>query len=160
MPLSHGEVVPAFEALRCDGETIREITLNEISGQEGTVIVTFQFAFSAIADNWWGKYTRDGWANFDDVETVGLSRDQPYALNAFLRGIDTPFVMCSDPDGTATKELGVLGCRPDMGDIRPAKRATFVLDDDRTITYAWVSESQLDPTPTDEVEAAVERVRE
>jgi len=34
------------------GKPIREATLDEVGGRDSTLIVTFQFAFSAIPTNW------------------------------------------------------------------------------------------------------------
>ncbi|MFB6118508.1 redoxin domain-containing protein [Halosegnis sp.] len=156
MPPSEGETAPDFETLYCDGETFRAGTLaDRLDG--GAVLVFSGFAFNAINENWYKQYDRAGWATFD-VPVVGVFRDGPYAVNAFLRDIDSPFGAFADVEATAAADYGLLTERPGMAGVRTAQRAVFVLDDDRTIRYSWVGDDWISPVPRDEIEAAVARL--
>lgn len=149
MPPEEGEQAPSFEALLCTGETFRSRTLEEtIDG--GCVLVFFGFAFSAIAENWWKRYERAGWDEFD-VPVLGVSRDGPYAQNAFIRYLDSPFRMFSDTDGAASEAFELLTEREGMANTSTPMRAVFVLDADRTVQYRWIAEDWISPVPLDEL---------
>lgn len=149
MPPSEGEQAPSFEALLCTGETFRSTTLDEAMDR-GCVLVFSGFAFSAIAENWWKRYERAGW---DEVENpvLGVSRDGPYAQNAFIRYLDSPFRMFADTDGVASEAFGLLTEREGMANTSTPMRAVFVLDSDRTVRYRWVADDWISPAPLAEI---------
>lgn len=155
MPPEVGERAPEFEALRCDGETFRPAGPAETVGSRGLVLVFFGFAGSAIATNWWRRYERRGWGGFDGVPVVGVCRDGPYAVDAFLRELDGPFRLFSDVDARAIDRYGLLVERDGMAGTRTARRAWFVLDSDLTVRGRWILDDWISPAPADEVEAAV-----
>lgn len=153
MPPSEGEPAPGFEALLCDGETFRATTLSEaLDG--GAVLVFFGFTFSAIADNWWKRYQRAGWGEFD-VPVYGVGRDGPYAMNEFLRSRDLPFALFADVDGDVAREYDLLVEREGMAGTRTARRAVFVLDGDAEVRHAWHTDEWIHPVPREEIEDAV-----
>jgi peroxiredoxin len=153
VPPSEGDPVPAFEALLCTGETFRSRRLTDaLDG--GGVIVFFGFAFNAIAENWWKRYEYADWDAFD-VPVVGVSRDGPYAQNAFIRYLDSPFHMFSDTDGAATRAFGLLTEREAMAGTSTARRAVFVVDGAGTVTHRWVADDWVSPVPREDIEAAV-----
>jgi peroxiredoxin len=152
MPPSEGDPVPEFEALLCTGETFRSRRLTEtLDG--GGVVVFFGFAFSAIAENWWKRYDYADWETFD-VPVLGVSRDGPYAQNAFIRYLDSPFRMFSDTDGEAARAFDLLTTREGMADTSTAWRAVFVVDGE-SIRYRWVADDWISPVPREEIEAVV-----
>ncbi|MFC6835929.1 redoxin domain-containing protein [Halomarina ordinaria] len=153
MPPTVGERAPDFESLLCTGETFRSTRLDEaLDG--GCVLVFSAFSFSAIAENWWKRYERAGWADFD-VPVLGVTRDGPYAQNAFLRYLESPFRLFSDVDGRVGEAYDLLVEREGMANTTTSWRAVFVLDADRTVTYAWVADDWISPVPREEVEEAV-----
>ena len=153
MPPHEGERAPDFEALLCDGETFQARRLSAtIDG--GCVLVFYGFSFSAIAENWWKRYERAGWADFS-VPVVGVSRDGPYAQNAFLRYLDSPFCLFSDVDGDATESYDLLAEREGMGGTRTAQRAVFVLNENRNVVYRWLADDWISPAPREDIETAV-----
>lgn len=156
MTISAGEQAPDFEALFCSGETFRSRRLGAVC-EDGGVLVFSAFAFSAIARNWWVRYERARWQEFD-VPVVGVSRDGPYAQNAFIRTLDSPFVRVSDTDGTVSERYELLTERDGMANTSVPRRAVFVFDSDRTVTYAWVAPDWISPVPRAAVEAAVDQL--
>ena len=159
MPPSEGDTVPEFEALLCDGETFRSTTLSEALGERGGVVVCTGFAFSAIAQNWWKRFVRAGWHEFEDVPVLGVSRDGPYAQNAFLRWLDRPgFRFFADVNGAVAESLDLLADRDRMANVSTPWRSAFVLDPDRVVRYAFVADDWISPLPREEVEAAVENL--
>ena len=157
-PPATGDAAPDFEALLCNGETFRPVSLSRLlDGERGCVLVFFGFTGSAISENWWKRYDRAGWDSFG-VPVVGISRDGPYSQNAFLRRIDSPFRFFSDVDGELAASYDLLAERRGMAGTRTARRAILVLDDAGEITYDWVAEDWISPVPREEVERAVEEL--
>lgn len=153
MPPETGETAPEFEALLCTGETFRSTTLREAL-DEGGVLVFFGFAFSAIDENWWKRYDRAGWDEFE-IPVLGVSRDGPYAQNSFIRYLDSPFQMFSDTDGGAAEAFDLLTPREGMANTSTPMRAVFVIDSNDKIQYQWVAEDWISPVPREEIEVAV-----
>jgi len=149
-----GERAPDVEALLCDGETFCSRSLAD-AAEDGAVVVFSASAFSAIAENWWKRYDRAGWADLP-VPVLGVSRDSPYGLNAFIRQVDSPFRMFADVDGGVSEAFGLLVEREGMANTSTPMRATFLLDGGLTVRYRWVAEDWISPAPTDPVEEAVE----
>ncbi|MFB6169770.1 MAG: redoxin domain-containing protein [Haloarculaceae archaeon] len=151
---ARGDTAPDFEALLSDGETFRGRRFSDVLAPEGGVLVFSGFAFSAVAENWWKRYDRADWDEFD-VPVVGVTREGPYAQNEFLRQLDSPFDFFADVDGEVADAYGVLTERAGMAGTRTANRAVFVLDGDRTVQYRWLAENWTQPPPREEVEEAV-----
>lgn len=166
MPPSVGDPAPEFEALLCDGEVFRSTRLSDVADPstetlddghdgdaDGAVLVFSAFSFSAIAENWWKRFHRAGWAEFP-VPVVGVSRDGPYAQNAFIRETAVPFALFADVDGDAGRGYDLLVERAGMANTTTPWRAVFVVHDG-TIAYAWVADDWISPVPREAVEAAV-----
>ncbi|WP_408959520.1 redoxin domain-containing protein [Natrinema sp. 74] len=156
MPPTEGETVADVEAVLCDGETFRSTALSDALGARGGVIVSTGFAFSAIARNWWKRFVRAGWDEFEDVSILGVSRDGPYAQNEFLRWLNRPgFQFFADVDGTVSGSLELLTDRTHMAGVSTPRRSAFVLGPDREVRYAFVADDWISPLPREEIEAAV-----
>lgn len=155
MPPAADETAPAFEALYCDGETFRPRSLDAVGGDRGTVLVFGGFVGSAIATNWWTRYENAGWHEFDGVPVVGVHRDGPYAVNAFLRERESPFAVFADVEGEIADAYDLLTERQGMAGLRTARRAIFVLDEDGIVEHVWDTQDWISPVPRDEIEAAV-----
>lgn len=158
MPPAKGTSAPDFETLHCDGETFSERTLSAVV-DSGAVVVFSGFVFNAINENWYKQYDRAGWDEFD-IPVVTVARDGPYAVNAFLRDIGSPFATFADVEGRAAGAYDLLVERDGMAGARTARRAVFVLDGDREIRYRWIGDDWISPVPRAEIERAVERVTE
>ena len=154
MPPEVGETVPEFEALRCDGETFRPRTLSASLSEDGGVLVFFGFVFGAIAENWWKRYERYGWADLG-VPVYGVGRDGPYGTNAFLREIDSPFELFADVDGEVADAFDLLTEREGMAGVHTSRRAVYVLDGDGTARDRWLGEDYISSVPTRELEESI-----
>jgi peroxiredoxin len=159
MPPVEGETVPDFEALLCDGETFQSTRLSAALGPRGGVLVATGFAFSAIARNWWKRFQKYGWDEFEGVPVLGISRDGPYAENAFLRRLgQPPFELFADVDGGVMDTLDLRTERDKMANTSTPWRSVFVLDPDREVRYAYVADEWIGPLPHEDVEDAVEQL--
>lgn len=151
-----GEEAPTFTGLHCDGETFRPAALDNVFA-DGGVLVFYGFTYSAIAENWWKQYDRRGWDEFD-VPVLGVSRDGPYAQNRFIRDMGLPFSLVADVNGSTIDAYGVTTVREGMADVETARRAIFVLDEERTVTARWIADDWITPPPVEEIEAAVKEL--
>lgn len=158
MPPAVGDDAPGFEALLCDGETFRPTALADALGDRGAVLVFDGFVFSAIAQNWWFRYERAGWDDFDGLPVYGVVRDGPYSINEFLRQLDSPFSIFSDLEGDVASAYDLLVERAGMAGTKTARRAVFVLDAGGEVRYAWDTEEWIHPVPREAVETAVEEL--
>lgn len=149
-----GDTAPDFEALLSDGETFRGRRFEDRLAPKGGVLVFSGFAFSAVAENWWKRYDRAGWDEFD-VPVFGVTREGPYAQNEFLRQLDSPFDFFADVDGEIAEAYGVLTEREGMAGTETARRAVFVVDGEREIQYRWLAENWTVAPPREEIEEAV-----
>jgi peroxiredoxin len=158
MPPSVGEDAPEFEALLCDGETFRPTALDDAVGERGAVLVFDGFVFSAIARNWWRRYESNDWDDFDGVPVYGIVSDGPYAINEFLRQLDSPFSMFSDTGGDIADAYDLLVEREGMAGTETARRGIFVIDGDGVVQHAWDTEDWIHPVPRENIENAVENL--
>ena len=154
MPPTQGAVVPDFEAVCCDGETFRSRALSETLGADGGLLVSTGFVFSAIAENWYKRFEGYGWGS-EAVPLLGISRDGPYAQNAFLRRLDAPFRLFADVGGGVSETLGLLTDRHHMANVTTPRRSVFVLDADRAVQYAHVADDWTSPLPREEIGEAL-----
>ena len=155
MPPEPGEPAPDVEGLYCDGETFRPRTLSAVRGNRGTVLVFGGFVFSAIATNWWQRYANAGWDEFEGAPVIGVHRDGPYAVNAFLRELESPFSMFADVEGDIAGAYDLLGDREGMAGVRTAGRAIVVVDAEGLVDHVWRTDDWISPVPREEIEAAV-----
>lgn len=155
MPPETSDQAPNFEALLCDGETFEDTELEEVLADDGGVLYFQGFVFSAIARHWWTRFDRMDWDEFD-VPVLGVGRDGPFAQNAFLRNLDSPFRTFSDVDGHVTDGYELRMDRDGMANTTTPKRSVFVVDGDRTVTYRWIAPDTVSPPPVDEIEDAIE----
>jgi len=156
MPPAEGDTIDNFEATLCDGETFRSTTLSAALGDRGGVLVSTGFVYSAIAQNWWKRFEKYGWDEFEDAPVIGISRDGPYAQNDFLRWLgNPPFRMFADVNGGVTEALDLMTDRDHMANISTPWRSVFVLDPDREVQYAYVADEWIGPLPHEDVEDAV-----
>lgn len=157
-PPTEGDKAPDFEALLCDGEVFQNTTLNNVIDERGCVLIFYGFSFNAISLNWWKQYERMGWNQYSGISVVGVGRDGPYAINQFLRKIDSPFRVFSDVDGGVARKYSLLTEREGMANASTAKRAVYVLKPGRETNYSWISHDWISPVPTVEVESVLEEL--
>ena len=159
MPVQVGDHVEDLAVTVCDGETFRSVQIGDLVGDRGLVLVATGLAFSAIARNWWKRFERYGWDEFEGVPVVGFSRDGPYAQNEFLRDLERPeFRFVADVDGAMTDGLGLRTEREGMAGISTPWRAVVVVDDGLEVQFVHVANDWITPLPHEGVEDAVEEL--
>ncbi|MFD1597559.1 redoxin domain-containing protein [Halobellus rarus] len=157
--VSVGDDAPDFTAPLADGD-VSSLTLSEHLDSAPVVLAFFPAAFTGTCTTEMCTF-RDQMANFEDVGATvyGISIDTPFTLNEFRAQNDLNFGLVSDTNREIIDAYDVSMDFADLGVRNLAKRAVFVVDDDREITYAWVSDDPGVEPDYDEVAAAAEDAR-
>ncbi len=105
----------------------------------------------------WSELRDRGFDRFD-ATVVGLSVSTPYAHKRFIEDQslgDTGFRFFSDPGNDIAREYGVAHDLGGMTGVTEPRPATFVLDGDLRVEYAWAAREWPEFPEYDALEAAV-----
>ncbi len=154
--VSVGDTAPDFTAPLADGD-IGSFTLSEELSEGPLVLAFFPASFTSTCTTEMCTF-RDQMANFEDVGAAvyGISIDTPFTLNEFRRQNELNFALLSDTNREIIDAYDVSMDFADLGVYNVAKRAVFVVDEDGSVTYAWVSDDPGAEPDYDEVAAAAE----
>lgn len=153
--VSVGDTAPDFTAPLANG-SVDSVTLSEAVGDGPVVLATFPGAFTTTCRHEMSTF-QDRLGEFADIgaSVYGLSIDTPFALNEFRDKLGLDFPLVSDTNREIIHEYDISMDFVASGVRNVAKRAVFVVDDDRTVTYAWVSDDASIEPDYDEVLDAV-----
>jgi peroxiredoxin len=151
-----GDAAPDFTApMRTPDGDITEFTLSEALGDGPVVLAFFPGAFTSVCT---GEMTtlRDRLDSLADAgaSLYGISIDSPFSLGEFAEQNELNFPLVGDTNKEVIEAYDVVMDFADLGISGVAKRSVFVVDDDGTITYAWVSDDPGVEPDYDELEAA------
>lgn len=140
-----GDTAPAFElpgaaAGRIDSHTIEEYTRNDWA----VVLVFYPFDFHPSCTRQMCLLRdAEGLSMAENTVILGVSTDSAYSHREFSDQHRIGFPLLSDSDASVAGEYGV---RVDEieGHRTVARSALFVVDPDRTVQYAWQSETAED----------------
>ncbi|MUV57509.1 redoxin domain-containing protein [Halogeometricum sp. CBA1124] len=157
--LEVGDEAPDFTAPLANGD-VESFTLSDRLDEAPVVLAFFPAAFTSTCTTEMCTF-RDRMANFEDVGATvyGVSIDTPFTLNEFRRQNDLNFALVSDTNREIIPDYDVSMDFESAGVRNVAKRAVFVVDADRTVSYAWVSDDPGAEPDYDEVAAAAESAR-
>ncbi len=141
MPLNVGDVAPGFELQDTD---LKLRNLDEFKGKK--IVLTFIVAASSPVCKVELCTLRDSWKELSDMDAqvVAISNDGPFANKAFAEANNFGFPLLADYTSNTIREYGVL--MPDLLHIKgynAAKRSLFIIMNDGTIGYKWVSDDPL-----------------
>ncbi|MFI6869692.1 peroxiredoxin [Nocardia sp. NPDC050406] len=131
-----GQLAPNFELPDQTG-TVR--SLDELLA-DGPVVLFFYPAANTPVCTAEACHFRDLAGEFAAVGAtrVGISADSVDTQSGFAGKQSLDYPLLSDPDGTVAAQFGVK--RGLLGKLSPVKRATFVIDPDRTVATVISSE--------------------
>lgn len=148
-----GEEAPDFTRPLVNDEFWEDTALSDLL-DDGPVLLVFtpmDGAFPATYA-WQELVERDF-----DAQVVGLSISTPYehATTIEERGLDEAgHRLFSDPANGVAESYGIAHELDGMTGISEPRPAVFLIDEDRTVAYAWVAEEWPDFPDYEEVEAA------
>lgn len=154
MGILRGDAAAAFTLPAKPGESI---DLNEHLGKDKIILLFFPLAFSPVCT---GEmcYFRDNWSHWGDlgVRIFGISVDSPFITEKLRDEQGIPFPILSDFNKEVAQTYGVL--HEDLFGLKGvAKRAVFVINEDGTVVYQWVTDDPGVQVPFDEIMQALER---
>lgn len=131
MALEPGSDAPDFELKDQTGQPVR---LSDYRGKKAVVLVFYPFTFTGVCE---GELCsiRDQIEQFqnDDVETIAISVDSPFAHRVWAdqQGFTFPILADFWPHGEVARTYGVFNEA-----VGAAERGTFVIDRDGVIVYS------------------------
>lgn len=149
MALTIGSKAPEFTLLDTERN---ERSLKQFLGKK-TVLAFYPGAFTGVCTKEMCTL-RDTMANFNNMnaQVVGISVDGPFANKAFAEANKLNFPLLSDYVSEVSKKYG--GVYEDFAGMKgytASKRAVYVLDENGTVKYAWVSENPAAEPPYEEI---------
>lgn len=155
-----GDQAPDFTVPLADGD-IEPFTLSENLGNGPIVLAFFPGAFTGTCTNEMQRFQEDLDAYESSGATVyGVSVDTPFSLNEFREQYDLEFGLLSDHQKQAIEAYDVSMDLADIGYNAVAKRSVFVIDEEGTITYQWVTDDGSVEPDYDAVQQAVAEAAE
>jgi len=150
-----GETAPDFVRPLVGEEYWEDVALSTLL-EEGPVALVFHpMAGSFPATYVWQELSAREWG---DVQVVGLSIATPYGHKRLIdeRGLGDRFRLYSDPGNGVAESYGIAHDLDGMAGVGEPRPAAFVVDTDRTVQYAWVSEEWPAFPPYDELHEATQ----
>ena len=136
-----GDIAPDFELVN---EEMKNIKLSEINDKK-IILAFFPAADSPVCTNEMCNF-RDRLSDLNNKNTqvIGISIDGPFANKFFKEHYQLNFPLLSDYNREVIKKYNVvMKDLATLKDYNAAKRAIFIIDKDKKITYRWISDSPL-----------------
>jgi peroxiredoxin len=152
------DTAPNFTRPLVSSEHWEDVSLSELT-DDGPVALLFHTMDGAFPSTYIWNELRDRGVDDHGVTVVGLSISTPYEHKTLLaeRGLDgTGVRLYSDPANGVAEQYGIVNDLDGMHGVSEPRPAAFVLDEDRTVQYAWVADQWPDFPDYDELEAAIE----
>lgn len=149
MALNVGDKAPSFELVDTD---MKMRTLDEFKGKK-VVLSFFVAASSPVCEKELCTF-RDSWDEISQMgaQVIAISNDGPFANKAFKEKHNYNFPILGDYKSQTIKDYDVL--MPHLlhvKDYNAAKRSVFIVKEDGTIGYKWVSDDPLVEPNYDEI---------
>lgn len=154
--VAEGDQAPDFTApIRTPDGDIAEFTLSDALEDGPVVLAFFPGAFTSVCTGEMRTFRDRLDALTDTGSTLyGVSIDSPFSLGEFAEQNELNFSLIGDTNKDVIDAYDVVMDFDDLGISGVAKRSVFVVDEDGTVTYAWVSDDPGVEPDYDEVEAA------
>ncbi len=138
MTLQVQDQAPGFQLPASDGSTFD--LEKGLSGSQGLLLAFFPFAWSPVCTNEVGYLnTNLGEFKKKQVKVAAISADSPFTQKAWAKAEGLKFPLLADFNREVIAQFGVV--QEEFHGLRGfAKRSVFLLDPERTVRYAWVSD--------------------
>ncbi|NHN46353.1 redoxin domain-containing protein [Halostella sp. JP-L12] len=154
--VDEGDTAPDFTRPLVNDEYWEDAALSDLT-DEGPVLLAFHPMDGAFpATYMWNEIRDRAWDEGTDVTIVGLSISSPYEHKTTVEERRIDYRLFSDPANGVAEEYGIVNDLDGMAGISEPRPAVYLLDEDRTVEYAWVAEEWPAFPDYDEVEDVVE----
>ncbi|ELY87455.1 redoxin domain-containing protein [Natrialba taiwanensis] len=155
-PASHpesGDDAPEFTRPLVTDEFWADRALSELAGDDGQTILVFTPMIGSFAATYvWSELLERDWDERAD-RVVGVTASTPYAISDFLADNDLPFAIFADPANDVAEAYGIAHDLDGMEGLDEPRLAVFAVDDDLTVTEAWVATDWPEFPDYDDLEA-------
>jgi len=151
-----GDPAPDFVAPLAHGD-VSEMAFADAFPEDAPVVLAFfPGAFTSVCSHEMETF-QDRLEAFEDhgATVLGVSVDLPFALNAFRDDLGLGFDLFGDSARRIVDAYDVAMDFDHVGVQDVAKRAVFVIDEDMTVTYDWVTD---DPGVEPDYDAVLDAV--
>ena len=141
MAINVGDTAPNFELVDTE---LKMRTLDEFKGKK--IVLSFIVAARSPVCEVELCTFRDSWDEISNLgaQVIAISNDGPFANKAFAEKNNYNFPLLGDYKSQTIRDYDVL--MPHLlhvKDYNAAKRSVFVIDENGTVVYKWVSEDPL-----------------
>ncbi|WP_049985064.1 redoxin domain-containing protein [Halobellus rufus] len=151
---TEGETAPDFTRPLVNDEYWEDASLSAVT-DEGPTLLLFHPMDGAFPTTYiWNEIDDRGFA--EDIQVVGVSVSSPYEHKSLLKERAAEARLFSDPAADVAAEYGVENPLDGMTGITEHRPAAFLLDESRTVRYAWVADEWPAFPEYDEIEAAID----
>ncbi|MEF8856831.1 MAG: redoxin domain-containing protein [Haloplanus sp.] len=151
--VAEGEQAPDFTRPLVNDEYWADASLADLT-DDGPVCLVFYPMDGAFPATYIWNELRDRELG-DLLTVVGVSISTPYAHKQLIEERGMNYDLFSDPANGVAEAYGVENDLDGMAGISEPRPATFLIDEDRTVQYAWIAEEWPDFPPYDDLEAEI-----
>ncbi|PSQ25236.1 peroxiredoxin [Halobacteriales archaeon QS_9_68_17] len=154
--VGQGDTAPDFTRPLVNDEYWEDAALSDLTA-DGPVLLVFHTMDGAFPTTYmWNEIRDRAWDEGNDLTVVGLSISSPYEHKATVEQRRIDYRLFSDPGNEVAEAYGIVNDLDGMTGISEPRPAVYLLDDDRTVEYAWVADEWPAFPDYDEVEDAIE----
>lgn len=133
------EKAPDFVRPLVNDEFWEDVALSELTATGPVLLVFYPMDGDFPATYIWNELRDRAWDDEFDVTIVGLSISSPYEHETFIAERGMGYRLFSDPQNGVAETYGIVNDLDGMAGISEPRPAVFLLEEDRTIRYAWVA---------------------
>jgi peroxiredoxin len=150
-----GDAAPDFTRPLVNEEYWEDASLSDLTDDDPVLLVFYTMDGAFPATYIWNEIRDRGWEDDREITIVGLSISDPYSHKQLIekRGMD--YRLFSDPQNGVAEQYGIVHDLDGMAGVSEPRPAVFLLDEGRTVEYAWVAEEWPDFPDYDEIEDAI-----
>lgn len=153
MSISKGSKAPEFTLKHKHTDGLDDVSLKDALQKGKVVLLFFPLAFTGVCQDELCTVS-GGLDAYEGATVLGISVDSPFSQEAFAKSAGIKIKLLSDFNKEVTAAYGVLYAEL-LGFKGVAKRSAFVINQDGTVEYAWVTEDPHNLPPFEEVQAAI-----
>jgi peroxiredoxin len=155
--LSVGDTAPDFTRPLVNEEFWEDASLSDLTDEGPVLLVAYPMDGAFPATYIWNEIRDREWGgDGDGLTVVGISISTPYEHKQFVRERGMDYRLFSDPGAGVASEYGIEHDLDGMAGVTEHRPAVFLLDEDRTVEYAWVASEWPDFPDYDDIEAAIQ----
>jgi peroxiredoxin len=151
-----GDAAPDFARPLVTDEFWEDRSLDSLL-EDGPVLLVFTTMNGAFPATYtWNELRERDWEADYDVSVVGVTISDPYDTTETIRDRDIDYPIFSDPQNGVAEAYGIVHDLDGMTGVTEPRPSVFLVDEDRTVEYAWTASEWPDFPPYDDVAAALD----